>query len=329
MSHRKAALGKGLSALLPQLPDVPEAEQEGGEELPRTRLYNFDERVRLAGRVAEIEIEAVRPNPYQPRQDFDEAALDELAASIRQLGIIQPITVRAIEGGRFELIAGERRLRAARRAGLKRVPAYVREADNKALLEMAIVENVQREDLNPIEVALGYHRLIEEVGLTQEEVAERVGKDRSTIANKLRLLRLPPRVQASLRDGTLTAGHARMLVAIEDEETQLTLHRAILDRGLSVREVERLAREIREGKGPKKGAARPKADAATPEAPAGDAVLTPRDRIQIEGFEAQLREALGTRVSVRHRPNDRAGTIEIEYYTLEDLERVVERVLHG
>jgi ParB family chromosome partitioning protein len=320
---RKAALGKGLSALLPQLPaDEAEEPREGGGEGPRSRLYSFEDRVRLAGRVADLDVEAIRPNPYQPRHDFDEEALDELAASIRQLGIIQPLTVRSLGTHQFELISGERRLRAARRAGLKKVPAYVREADTEAMLEMAIVENVQRADLNPVEEALGYQRLMEEIGLTQDEVAERVGKSRPAIANALRLLRLPPRVQASLRDGSITAGHARMLVAIDDEETQLRLHRAVLDRGLSVREVERLAKEHRERHRP----AGDGADGAPAPRPQAPAELPDRDRLEVEAFAARLREFLATRVEIRPKSGG-AGTIQVEFYSLEDLERLMERML--
>ncbi|WP_420454387.1 ParB/RepB/Spo0J family partition protein [Rubrivirga sp.] len=308
-SPKKAALGKGLSALLPSQPD-----DAGDETGSRTRLYNFEERRRLAGRVAELDLDAIRPNPYQPRTDFDEDALDELAASIQQLGIIQPLTVRALGDGRYELISGERRLRASRRAGLKRVPAYVREADTEAMLEMAIVENVQREDLNPVEVALGYQRLMEEVGLTQEEVAEKVGKSRPTIANALRLLRLPPRVQASLREGALSSGHARALVGVEDDQALLDLHREILDDGLSVRDVERRARVLREGE--------PEAPAPSPSAPA----LPPRDRLQIEAMEARLREHVASRVQIKHRASDGGGTVEIAYYSVDDLERVVARL---
>lgn len=316
MATPKTALGKGLSALLPQTAPSDDA----GDETTgtRTRLYNFEERRRLAGRIAELDVEAVRPNPYQPRKDFDEVALDELAASIRQLGIVQPITVRAMGDGMYELISGERRLRASRRAGLKRIPAYVREADTEEILEMAIVENVQREDLNPIEVAIGYQRLMEEVGLTQEQVADKVGKNRSTVANVLRLLRLPPRVQASLREGTLSSGHARSLVTVEHEADLLALHRAILDDGLSVREVERRTRALREDD-----------DDAAPapaKAPAPAPALDPRDRLQVERFQDQIREHLATQVEVRHRA-DGGGTIQIAYYSPDDLERVVARLL--
>ena len=311
MATKKAALGKGLSALLPS---QPAPSDEGGSG---TRLYNFEERRRLAGRVADLEVEAIRPNPYQPRKDFDERALDELAASVRQLGIIQPLTVRALGDGRYELISGERRLRASRRAGLTRVPCYVREADTEEMLEMAIVENVQREDLNPVEVALGYQRLMEEVGLTQEQVADKVGKSRSTVANVLRLLKLPPRVQASLREGALSSGHARSLVGVEDPDELLALHRRVLDEGLSVREVERHARALREGT----SAAAPPATAP----PAPGPGLPDRDRLQVEALEARLRDHVATQVRVRHR--DGGGTIEIAYYSVDDLERVVDRLL--
>ncbi len=326
MATPKPALGKGLSALLPQTSAPYEGDDETGS---RTRLYNFEERRRLAGRVAELEIEAIRPNPYQPRKDFDETALDELSASIRQLGIIQPLTVRALGDDRFELISGERRLRASRRAGLKRVPAYVREADTEAMLEMAIVENVQREDLNPVEVAIGYQRLMEEVGLTQEQVADKVGKSRPAIANVLRLLKLPPRVQAALRDGSLSPGHARALVTVEEEADQIGLLRSILDDGLSVREVERRVRDLRHPE-PDAPAPTPAVDADPTPAATPDrddaAALSPRERLEIEGFEDRLREAVASQVAVRHRP-DGSGRIEIAYYSTADLERVVDRLL--
>ena len=309
-SPKKAALGKGLSALLPSQPDAPD------ETGSRTRLYNFEERRRMAGRVADLEIEAIRPNPYQPRKDFDEAALDELAASVAQLGIIQPLTVRSLGEGQYELISGERRLRASRRAGLKKVPAYIREADTEAMLEMAIVENVQREDLNPVEVALGYQRLMEEVGLTQEQVAEKVGKSRPTIANALRLLRLPPRVQASLREGTLSSGHARALVGVEDEGQLLALHRSVLDDGLSVREVERQAKALREAD---------EAPAPAPESKRPPRSAPSRDDLQVEAFEARLREHVSSRVQIRHGA-DGGGTVEVSYYSVDDLERVVARL---
>ncbi len=321
MATKKAALGKGLNALIPSISERVEDDARAAEGgVPQSRLYNFEDRVRLLGRVAELDLDAVRPNPYQPRQDFNDEALRELAGSIRQLGIIQPITVRALGEGRFEVISGERRLRAARIAGLSRIPAYVREADTEAMLEMAIVENIQRENLNPVEVALGYHRLIEECGLTQEDVAQKVGKNRSTVANALRLLRLPPPVLASLRDGTLTGGHARMLVSVEDPEAQLQLYDKVVAEALSVRQVEALLREYR-----RRLDAAPAAEAAVEAA--AEAVTAPsRDTLQIEQFTTSLRDRLSTQVAIRHKA-DGGGRIEIAYYSQDDLERVLDLLL--
>ena len=324
MASKKAALGKGLSALLPSVSETGDAGERAGDGggTPSGRLYNFEERVRLLGRVADVDVESVRPNPYQPRQDFDEGALEELAASIRQLGIIQPVTVRALGEGRFELISGERRLRAAQRAGVRRIPAYVREADTEAMLEMAIVENVQRENLNPVEIALGYQRLLEECEMTQEEVAKKIGKSRSGVANMLRLLKLPPRVLASLRDGSLSGGQARMLVSIEDEEAQLELHQEIIEKGLSVRQVEELVRQYRQGR-ERKAAADPAQEDASARASLAGA---DRTSLQVDSFTRSLRDRLATQVAIRHRENG-AGKIEIAYYSAEDLERVLDILL--
>lgn len=311
MSKKGAALGRGLSALLPtgSAPNDAEEPREEGD-VPRSRLYNFEERVRFLGRVAEIDVENIRPNPYQPRRDFDEHALDELAASIVQLGIIQPITVRAMGSGQFEIISGERRLRAARRAGLKRIPAYVREADTEAMLEMAIVENVQREALNPIEIALGYQRLIEECGLRQEEVAQKVGKNRATVTNFIRLLRLPPKVQASLRDNSLSVGHARALLSLDDMKEQYALLRRIQEEGLTVRDVEDAVRESKEAPAPASKAPVPQA-------------LPTRDDLQVRAFADRLRSRLSTQVSIKHK-GDNGGRIEISYYSDDDLERLLD-----
>lgn len=240
MSKQKSALGRGLSALLPENDDH-DARQHSG--IVTTKLYNFDERIRMAGTIAEVDIHSVLPNPYQPREHFDETALAELSASIRALGIIQPITVRTSGSNKFELISGERRLKAARMAGINRIPAYIREADTEAMLEMALVENVQREQLNPIEIALGYRRLIEECSLTQEDVALKIGKNRSTVANFLRLLKLPPLIQAGLRDGILSTGHARALLSLENEDLQRQILDEIVKNDLSVRDVEKRVRE--------------------------------------------------------------------------------------
>lgn len=314
MSSRKA-LGKGLNALLS--PDDEKGDynadyksaEYGGPGGPVTRGWTV-------GRVHDVPVAQVVPNPLQPRIDFDEAALDELAASIRQLGIIQPITVRIREHGGFELISGERRLRAARRAGLTRIPAFVREADSEEMLEMALVENVQREALNPIEVALGYQRLMDECSLTQERVAERVGKNRSTVANFVRLLKLPPRIQASIRDGRLTAGHARALVAIEDEETREALLDEILDKELSVRQVEQRARTLQKNLHSRKRGNEPEPDARIE--------IGQRDRLVLQKYTDKLRSHYGTQIQIRHKSNEEGGKIEISYYSADDLERVLE-----
>lgn len=323
MASKKSALGKGLSALLPseEREERSEEQQEGGD-LSKSKLYRFQDKARLLRRVADIELDSIRPNPYQPRQEFNDDALDELAASIEQLGIIQPITVRALGDGQFEIISGERRFRAARRAGLERLPAFVREANSEQMLEMALVENVQREELNPIEVALGYKRLLEECGLTQEEVAEKVSKSRATVANFLRLLRLPPRIQAALRDKSVSMGHARALITIEDEEAQVDLLETTIDEDLSVREVERRVR------------ARRKADEDAKEPTDGDATAPSttrngppdRDAMQLEQYRDKLRSFLSTQVNIKHK-SDGEGRIEISYYSEDDLERLLELVL--
>ncbi len=321
MASKKSALGKGLSALLPseEQDDRSDAEKKSGD-LSKSQLYRFEDKGRLRRRVADIELDNIRPNPYQPRQEFNDEALDELAASIEQLGIIQPITVRALGEGQFEIISGERRLRAARRAGLERVPAFVRDANSEQMLEMALVENVQREELNPIEVALGYKRLLEECGLTQEEVAEKVSKSRASVANFLRLLRLPPRIQAALRDKQVSMGHARALITIEDEDVQIELLEDTIGDDLSVREVERRVRDRRDAReepeAPEDGAADTTSADAEPD----------RDALQLEAYRDKLRSFLSTQVKIKHK-SDGEGHVEISYYSEEDLERLLELVL--
>jgi ParB family chromosome partitioning protein len=310
---KKSALGKGLSALLPSQDQDDEREKSSGEDVSRSQLYRFEDGNRLVGRVAEVEVENIRPNPYQPRQEFNDAALDELAASIEQLGIIQPITVRALGEGQFEIISGERRLRAARRAGLGRVPAFVRKANTEQMLEMALVENVQREELNPIEVALGYQRLMEECGLTQEKVSERVSKSRATVANFLRLLRLPPRIQAALRDKEVAMGHARALITVDDHEAQIDLLKQTIEEDLSVREVERRVREYQSEDEEEE------TQTESVEEPVGP----DRDDLQVEEFRNKLRSRFSTQVQIRHK-SDGEGKIEISYYSAEDLERIME-----
>lgn len=306
MSKQKSALGRGLSALLPDN-DEKEVAQHSG--IVTTKLYNFDERIRTAGTIAEVDIHSVLPNPYQPREHFDETALAELSASIRELGIIQPITVRTAGSNKFELISGERRLKAARMAGIARIPAYIREADTETMLEMALVENVQREQLNPIEIALGYRRLIEECSLTQEDVALKIGKNRSTVANFLRLLKLPPLIQAGLRDGILSTGHARALLSLENEDLQRQILDEIVKNDLSVRDVEK---RVREALRPAKKAADPLKE------------ISGADSIELGRISERIRRMLGTKVTVKPGSKGKGGKIEVEYYSNEDLERIVE-----
>lgn len=197
-----------------------------------------------AGSIASIDIDRIEANPYQPRNHFEEEALAELSESIKNQGIIQPITVRKVSSDKYQLISGERRLRAAKMAGLDEIPAYIRTVNDEQMLEFSLVENIQRENLNPIEIAISYQRLIEECSITQEELSERVGKKRTTITNAIRLLKLPAEIQVALRDSTLSTGHARALIGIEDKESQLSIFRNIIARDLSVREVEEIVRKL-------------------------------------------------------------------------------------
>jgi len=225
---KKNALGRGLGALI----DGVEK-----EVLERKVEANLD-----------IEVDSIEANPFQPRTSFDEKALEELSVSIRKLGIVQPLTVREIGAGRYQLIAGERRLRAARLAGLTHVPAYIRTADDQAMLELALVENIQREDLDAVEVAISFQRLIEECKLTQEQLSDRVGKQRSTVANYLRLLKLPAEIQLGIKNKNLMMGHARTLVNIEDPKKQINVYYKIIDGELSVRQAEDLVRQLQSEK---------------------------------------------------------------------------------
>jgi ParB family transcriptional regulator, chromosome partitioning protein len=276
-------LGRGLDALLP----VP-----GGGERVSLRKDFF-----LAG------IEDVHPSPDQPRTVFDEGKLDELAQSIRSEGMIQPLVVRERPGGGFVLIAGERRWRAAQRAGLHEVPVVVRNVSPAQAFELALVENIQRADLDPIEEAEAYRRLCDDHGYTQEALAERVGKERATVANALRLLKLPASVRQMVHSGTLTMGHARALLGVEDAAEIETTARRVAQKGLSVRATEDLVRRRR----------------PPPAKPIKTAVV--RD------LEDKLMRALGTRVQVRDRGQGRGGTIEIKYLNLDDLDRILDRLL--
>jgi ParB family chromosome partitioning protein len=256
----------------------------------------------------EIALSAITPNPQQPREYFDEEALASLADSIREVGVLQPVLVRAQDDG-FELIAGERRWRAARRVGLQTIPAIVRHADDAAMLQQAIVENVQREELNPLEEAAAYQQLIEDFALTHDEVAARVGKSRATISNTLRLLQLPPSIQRSLKEGALRMGHARALLGTPDRGFQEALARRIVSEDLSVREVEAAIRN-REG--------------TTPEAAAGRTRLRPPGLLELEGL---LGDYLDTRVRIAMGPKH--GKVQIEFANLEDLERIYRVMTQG
>jgi ParB family transcriptional regulator, chromosome partitioning protein len=270
---KRRALGRGLGALIPGAP----APQE-----PAAETF--------------VSLSAIQPNPMQPRQTFSEAGIDELARSVREKGILQPLLVRRTSRG-FELIAGERRFRAAQRIGMEQVPVVVREAADDELLELALIENLQREDLNPLEEARAYRRLIDELHLTQEDIARRVSKDRSTIANALRLLQLPDEVKNEIERGALTAGHARALAGAASDTERLTLAREVVTKRLSVRQTEKLA----------KRSARPISDA------------------EHRAVEERLTELLGTRVRLTSRRSG-AGKIEIEYYSPEELNGLIDRL---
>ncbi|HLI49555.1 MAG TPA: ParB/RepB/Spo0J family partition protein [Chthonomonas sp.] len=276
----KRGLGRGLAMLLPEAADIPQ------------------------GQVREIDISEILPNPYQPRTLFDPVALEELAQSIREHGVLQPILVRETDSGKFEVVAGERRLRAAQRAGLTRIPAMVRDCSEREMLEVAIVENLQREDITPIEAAKAYLRMMREFGLTQEQVAQRVGKTRTAIANALRLLQLPEEVQESLERGEISEGHGRALMMAERPDAILRLWTVVKSRGLSVRETERMAKAARQALSP------------------SSAPPSPPDP-QIQYIQERLQGALKTRVAL-HFTSSGTGRIEIFFYSLDELERLLD-----
>ena len=276
----RKALGRGLGALL-----------------------SSDRTVDLGPEPSEVDLDSIVPGPMQPRTHFDEASLESLADSIRSHGIVQPLLVRRRDGG-YELIAGERRWRAAKLAGLSRVPVVVKEVPDESLLEIALIENIQRENLNPIEEAQAYKKLIETVGLTQEALASRVGRDRSYITNYLRLLRLPEDLQQLVKDGRLSTGHARTLLALTHPDLQRRLARQIIDGGLSVRATEQLVHKATEEK-PVKAATAPH----------------PVDP-NIKAAETKLRRALGTQVKIIQLSGDGRGKVEISFFNTQDLDRI-------
>ena len=280
---QKQALGKGLGALIPD-------------------LAALDAKEKKALGILEIELDRIVPNEYQPRKVFDDDKLKELAASLKEQGVIQPIIVHRI-GTNFGLIAGERRWRAARLAGLKTVPALVREATKRELIEQALIENIQREDLNPLEAAEAFKRLQDEFKLTQEDVAKRVGKERSTVTNFLRLLGLPKEIKQQLASGALSLGHAKAVLSLERHRDQLQLTNMIVKKGLSVREAEALAVKLKRPAQEKKG---------------------PRIATEYRAVEERLTKALGTKVTIA--PKARGGRIMIEYYSTDDLDRILEQI---
>ncbi|HET7153721.1 MAG TPA: ParB/RepB/Spo0J family partition protein [Candidatus Kapabacteria bacterium] len=312
MAKMKVVLGKGLNALIPTESPAEAKRVEPVVERPVVQEPAQPPELAASG---ELPIDLIRRNPFQPREEFDEQALQELADSIREHGIIQPITVRRVDDG-YELIAGERRLRAARAAGLEVIPAFIRDVvDDAEILELALIENVQREHLNPMEIAQGYQRLIDECDLTQEEVAQKVSKDRTTVTNFLRLLKLPAEIQSSLRKNELTTGHARTLVNLPGRELQVEVWKKIVSDGLSVRRTEELARQLMKDTGTAK------------KTPAATAVKLASPSKEVYGIftniESRLRTILATQVKIKASA-DGKGHIEIEFYTDEDLDRIIE-----
>lgn len=307
MSKMKSSLGRGLDALInPNL-----IEDKSGEKVTDLSNIKLDDGKQV-DILAKIAVDLISPNPFQPRTNFDAAALEELKKSILINGLIQPITVRRIQGNRYQLISGERRLRAFKDIGYKEIPAYIIKVDSdEVLLALALIENIQREHLNPIEVAKAYKRLMEECHLTQEEIAEKVGKDRTTIANTIRLLKLPERIQDALIKEEISMGHARALISLPDEQLQLLALDKILKDGLSVRKVEYLAKSIS-----KKSADSKKSG--------GISISTGSlSNIHTQDLEDRLRRIFGTKVICNQR-KDGTGEIKIEFYSNDELERLLE-----
>ncbi|MBN2812603.1 MAG: ParB/RepB/Spo0J family partition protein [Bacteroidales bacterium] len=286
---KKNALGRGLGALI--------EEAEPNEVIVEKTVAGG----------TEIDINLVEANPFQPRTNFDGEALEELAGSIREMGVIQPITVREMGNGRYQLITGERRFRASKIAGLTNIPAYIRTADDQGMLEMALVENIQREDLNAVDIAISYQRLVEECQLTQENLSLRVGKKRATVANYLRLLKLPAEIQIGIREDKITMGHARALLAVEDPHDQLSLFYRIVEEGLSVRKAEELARKIEQGLIKKEKDITPPENA---------------DQQTYHELKEQLSNFFNSKVTFQHN-NNGSGKIVIPFRSDDELERII------
>ncbi|MGZ3853467.1 MAG: ParB/RepB/Spo0J family partition protein [Flavisolibacter sp.] len=293
--QNKDALGKGIRSLLQSIDS--DLKNTAGQLKPQV--------VEAATSVLRLPLENIETNPKQPRRDFDEQALQELTHSIKLHDLIQPVTVSKLHGNKYRLISGERRLRAAKMAGLKDVPAYIRQADDQDLLELALLENLQREDLNAIEIALSYKRMMDELNHTQEEVAERMGKDRSTVTNYIRLLKLPPDIQVAVRSGEISMGHARALINVDKIDQQLYIFDEIKTKGLSVRQTENLVRNLYKEKVPKK-TSNPLPDG-------------------YKKVEDKLASHFSTRVKMKHSKNG-SGQITFDYYSLEELNKLLDQM---
>jgi ParB family chromosome partitioning protein len=292
---KKQVLGRGLSALL----------KDPENDIKSVKDKNAD---KVVGNIIELDIEAIEINPFQPRSNFNEESLRELATSIKELGVIQPITVRKLDFNKYQLISGERRLRASTLVGLKTVPAYIRIANDNESLIMALVENIQRHDLDPIEIALSYQRLIDEIQLTQEQMSERVGKKRSTIANYLRLLKLDPIIQTGIRDGFISMGHGRAIINIENQNIQTDIYQNIVSQNLSVRDTEALVKNYQES-------------------------LKPKAKVKVKPTSFEIEDAkkqkfntyFGTKVDVKIVGNGK-GKITIPFHSEEDFNRILQLI---
>ncbi len=298
MSVKKDALGKGIRSLL----------QNIDSDLKTTAGTLKEPVVEKATGINRIPLSSISINPKQPRRDFDEQALNELAASIKIHDIIQPITVTQLKDGKYQLISGERRFRASKLAGLKDIPAYMRQANDQQLLELALLENLQREDLNAIEVALSYKRMMEEINYTQEQVAERMGKERSTVTNYIRLLKLPPDIQLAVRNGSLSMGHARAIVNVDTVDKQLFIFNEIRGKGLSVRQTEELVRTLYKNE---EKTVKPEAKNMLPPA--------------YKRIEDNLATHFGAKVKLAHNKKG-FGSISIDYHSLQELNKILEQM---
>lgn len=305
---KKKALGRGLSALLSDNDSSTDDRLES--DLPAsssTTQAVADAPASPSSGIQEIPIDHIEVNPFQPRSHFDQEALNELSESIKVHGIIQPITVRRLAENQYQLISGERRFQASKLAELKSIPAYIRSADDQQMLEMALIENIQRENLNAIEISLSYQRLISECNLKQEELGERVGKNRATVTNYLRLLKLPPDIQIAVRDNKLSMGHARAIINVENPEQQLYIFKKTINEDLSVRKVEELVREV--------SAVRSQGSTPT-------TTTAPPASREVNQIQAKLSSHFGTRVVVKS--DGKKGEIKIPFLSVEDLNRILD-----